>query len=117
MESRLKSSPDRLLDFDLYLRFRTALHYAVEQSSANCTRLLTSFGGADPNLPDASSLTALHYCALYNSDECLQELLDSPTVKVQVLDQNKRLPLHYAAASGNLTILSSLIDVGRIQSD
>lgn len=89
---------------------KTASHYAIQSSSSQSIHLLTSFGGADPNLSDSSSLTPLHYCVLYNADECLQELLDSPTIKVQILDKNQRLPLHYAAASEHLTILQALID-------
>lgn len=83
----------------------------MEHSFPNCIRLLVSFGGANPNITDSSSLTPLHYCAIYNCEESLQELLDIHNLKINVIDQNKRLPLHYAAASGNITILSTLADV------
>lgn len=74
-------------------------------------RSLLKFGGADPNVTDAHSLTPLHYCAIYNGEESLQELLDVHDLQVNFVDQNKRLPLHYAAATGNVTILSTLADV------
>jgi ankyrin repeat protein len=72
---------------------------------------LASFGGANPNITDLSLLTPLHYCAMYNCEESVQELLDVQNIKVTVVDKNQRLPLHYAAASGNVTILSTLVDV------
>ena len=90
----------------------TALHWAIQCRNPDVVKTLLSHG-ADPALPDFSSMTPLHLAA--NFDHKSIFLLLGAGVRYDVRDKRGETPLHTAARFGHRDLglyISPLLDAG-----
>ncbi|PVD29828.1 hypothetical protein C0Q70_09085 [Pomacea canaliculata] len=93
---------------------KMALHWAAQNGSKECCRLLTSFKDSACSLfaADNSGKTPVHYAAAAGHADLLRLLAQCPGCDAEAEDPDGRTPLHWAAAMGHAQCVEVLLEVG-----